>query len=147
MSGTQDLVKQGLDRMNAIIGYWANLPTNNALSGGTAQLNSFASIAQDLQKLYGEAYQRHLDPFLSENQKGVERCTALMLSRDPGEAVAIRAELLQMIMEGAALRADIWSDLASKLGHRYAEFVREYAQSFRPKPDEVAAKKPVAKAA
>jgi hypothetical protein len=148
MSDTQDIFKQGLDRMNALIGYWANVPLYNPISGGAAQLSHLASTAQDLQQIFGEAYRRHLGPFVSENQKVIERFTALMHSSDPRELDEFRLELLRVMMEGAAVRAEIWGDLASRLGHRYAEFAREYAQSLPATPSEAAGKRPVvAKAA
>jgi hypothetical protein len=127
MPDTQDVFKQGLDQMTALTRSWLTSPGANTVAGGNAKLEHLTNFASDLQRLYSDAIQHHMSPLLKGNEDVSRHFAKLTQSRDPKDLADFQLELLGMMMESASVRAETWGELADKVGHRYAELVREMA--------------------
>lgn len=137
MTDTSDMFKQGMDQLTAMTQNWMKAANRNTTASPSGEsMQKLTSLGSDLQALYAEAYQRHLDPFLNGNQKIAEQFSALTRSRDPQDFADFQLEMLGLVMEGASVRAEVWGELADKVGHRYAEFVREMAANMKSTPGE-----------
>ena len=127
MADTQDIFKQGLEQMSALTRSWLTPPGVDKVSQGRASLQQLTDFAIDLQRLYSDALQHHMDPLLKGNSEVSSHFAKLTQSRDPKDIADFQLELLGMMMEAASVRAEVWGDLADKVGHRYAEFARDLA--------------------
>jgi len=139
MPDTQDVFKQGLDQMTALTRSWLTPPGANTVASGSERLEHLTDFATDLQRLYSDAIQHHMDPLLKGNAEVSKHFAKLTQSRNPQDLADFQLELLGMMMEAASVRAETWGALADKVGHRYGELVREMAQNLQA---EAAAKKP-----
>jgi len=126
MTATDDAVKQSLEQVTSLTRNWLELPGlqmgSNAFG---ANVQKFTAFATDLQQLYANAYQRHMDPLLKGNKEIADQFTALMHSQNPKDVADFQLEMLGQMMEGASVRAQIWGDLANEVGRRYAQLVRD----------------------
>ncbi|KEO53813.1 hypothetical protein [Thioclava indica] len=135
MPDTQDVFKQGLDQMTALTRSWLTPPGANTVASGSERLEYLTDFATDLQRLYSDAIQHHMDPLLKSNAEIPKHFAKLTQSRDPKDLADFQLELLGMMMETASVRAETWGELADKVGHRYAEFVREMAGNLQAQAD------------
>lgn len=124
MTNSSDIFRQSMEQMTALTRNWTQMPGFDPAMLSEANTQKLASLGTDLQALYGEAYQRHLDRFLTGNQRIAEQFTSLGRSRNPRDLADFQLELMRLVMEGMSIRAEIWGELADKVAHRYAEFMR-----------------------
>jgi hypothetical protein len=127
MPDTQDVFKQSLEQRAALPRNGLNIPGTIMVAGGNTTLEHLTDFSSDLQRLYTDAIQRHIDPVLKGHEDVSRHFAKLTQSRDPKEFADFQLELLGMMMETAFVRAETWGALADKVGHRYAELVREVA--------------------
>ncbi|WP_417808156.1 hypothetical protein [Thioclava sp.] len=131
MADTQDVFKQGLDQMTALTQSWLAPSGTKTVAGGSEKLDHLTDFATDLQRLYTDAIQHHMDPLLKGNADVSKHFAKLTQSRNPQDLADFQLELLGMMMETASMRAETWGELANKVGHRYAELVREMSKNLQ----------------
>jgi hypothetical protein len=124
MSAKDGTEMMGLDRLNALFGWWRS-PASNGNGNFEAQMKRFETFTSDLQKTYSEACSRQMQAAIAANERFVQSLQELMRCRRPEETIAAESNILAALLEGASLRAKTWAELTQKVADCCAALTRE----------------------
>ena len=146
MTGKDDNIAMGLDRLNALFAWWG-VPTADGNGTIDRQMKRFQVFASDLQKTYGDAYSHEMEALLKSNERVVRSLQELVRCRQPQDVIAAESDILATLLEGAALQAKTWAELTQKVQDCCAAMARDAADEIRKQAKEGADAKRSANAA
>jgi len=146
MSAKDSAMTMGLERLNALLGWWgiSNVNGNSSLEG---QVGGFKTIALDLQKAYAEASEREMKATLAANERLAHLLQKLLHSRNPQEVMTAQSDILTVFLEGVSRRARAWTDLMEEIQARCMAMTRNLATEVSQSPGGDGVTKPSAKRA
>ena len=117
---TNDAITSGLEQMNAVLKAWWTLPAVGAQNVSEAPVQQVTDFASDLQKIYSDTFERHRDLLMQGMKELASWTPATMQADQPQTAMEAPLKMMASLLEASSKRAEIWTDMSSQLGARYA---------------------------
>lgn len=146
MSGKDDNITMGFDRLNALFAWWG-VPSSTGNGSIEVQMKRFQAFASDLQKAYGEAYSRQMEALFTANERLGSSVQELLRCRQPQDVLTAESNILAILLEGSSQQAKTWVELTQKVQDCCAAIACEAAEEVQKQVTGDTSTKPSAKAA
>ena len=130
MTAKDDIGAMGLDRLNALFAWWG-IPDAGENGNVDGQMKRFQAFTSDLQKVYGEAYNRQMEAMFTANERIAKSLQAFLHCREARDVIAAESNVLATILEGASLQSRTWVEVTQKIQDCCASMARESADAAR----------------
>ena len=125
---TNDAITSGLEQMNAVLKAWWTLPDTGVSNASAAPMQQVTDFASDIQKIYSDTFERHRDLLMQGMTELASWTPTAMRAGQPQTAMVAPLKMMASLLEATSTRAEIWTDMSSQLGARYAVLPHQLAQ-------------------
>ncbi|MGH9548368.1 MAG: phasin family protein [Terriglobales bacterium] len=127
MTAKIDNLPTGLDRLNALLAWWA-IPSGTALGNMEKQTKRFQVLVTDLSQAFSDASSCQAKTINATNGQLARSLQDLLHSRQPQELMAAQLSVVADLLESLAAQTKTWADLTQKVHGCCATMVRETAE-------------------
>lgn len=127
MTAKTDDNPTGLDRLNALLAWWA-MPKGMALGNTEEQTKRFQVLVTDLSQAFSEASSSQVKTLNATNGQLARSLQDLLRSRQPQELMAAQLSVVAGLLESFAAQTKTWADLNQKVHRCCATMIRETAE-------------------
>ncbi|MBA3516916.1 MAG: hypothetical protein H0T75_04580 [Rhizobiales bacterium] len=137
MNAKDDGLTAGVQRLNALLGWWG-VPMAGGNGTIDRRMKRFQQFASDLQSACGDAYGGQMDVLCASNDRIARSFQDLLRSRQPQEAMAAELGILATFLESASRQARGWAELTEKLQTCCVAVAQDAAEDLRRRAPETA---------
>lgn len=113
-----DQISAGMKRLNALLCWWG-MGSAPDMDDFARQFDRLQNFVSDVQKAYLDAASRHTDAMLDSNDRLARSAQGLLKGREQADLLAAQAEIVDIVLEAAALHARTWAELQREVQESY----------------------------